>query len=139
MKSTGSGQIQFINLSHPEDGTSTSGEQRRRANSHAARTAHARARRRCMIEYQASKTSQGPENAQAGLETPRSARKSSERPVSNIIETEEPLLPSPISLLASDRRDPFQSFARPFQPIEYFLLDHCESLHHLHDYYQSKP
>jgi len=121
MESTESGRIQFINLSYPGD--ATSGELQRRANSHAARTAHAKARRLCMIEYQASKISQTPEDAQ-GLKKRRSVPRSSERPPFNTIETEAPFLPSPVSMLASDRRDPFQSFARSFQPTEHFLLDH---------------
>lgn len=44
----------------------------------------------------------------------------------NAVRLETVLVPNPISVLASDRRDPFMSFVTPFKPIEHFLLDYCE-------------
>jgi hypothetical protein len=129
--SAGSGMIQFINLSYR--GEATSGKLQRQANSHAARIAHAKARRLCITEYQASKTSQIPEDTQR-LKKRGSVPRGREQPTL----TEELFLPSPVSLLASDRRDPFQSFARSFQPIEHFLLDYCKSLQYFYSYYQSE-
>jgi hypothetical protein len=35
---------------------------------------------------------------------------------------------SPVSILPSSRKDPFMSFARPLNPIEHFLLDHCKRI-----------
>lgn len=132
-------KVQFVNLSFPGNATSTAVQ--RRAHSHAARTAHAKARHLRMIEYHASKikNSQIPE-----AEDPRGAQVTHQRrsgaPRSNLVsslpigatkaDSHVIQLPSPISLLASDRRDPFKSFARLLKPIEHFLLDHCESSHH---------
>jgi hypothetical protein len=108
-------EIQFINLSHPIDAASA--ESQRRANSHAARIAHARTRRLRTMEYQARKAIRHPAEEQRVDEETRTT-----------IELEKALVPSPVSLLASDRRDPFTGFASPFKPIEHFLLDHCESI-----------
>lgn len=71
-----------------------------------------------MLEYQAGKSNP----------IPGASETNAERGNTSVAETEKPALPSPISLLASDRRDPFCSFARPFKPVEHFLLDHCESI-----------
>lgn len=108
-------KIQFINLSHPIDVASA--ESQRRANSHAARIAHARTRRLRTIEYQARKAMQHPVDDWRVDEETRTTNELEKGPV-----------PSPVSLLASDRRDPFTSFASAFKPIEHFLLDHCESI-----------
>ncbi|KAI9735740.1 MAG: hypothetical protein M1818_006348 [Claussenomyces sp. TS43310] len=121
MKSNGLGRIQFINTSDP--GNAISAEEKRRANSHAARTAHAKIRRLRTIEYQAEKGRQEPEGTQEALGRSIAPR-SSVQPTPTAVETEQLVLISPVSLLASSRRDPFQSFARSFKPIEHFLLDH---------------
>lgn len=122
MTSRESGRIQFINLSFPGDAISA--KEQRRVHSHAARTAHANARRILTIEYQSGKAKQIPENAQ-GVKEQSITLKSRARPALGETEIEQAGLPSPVSLLASDRRDPFQSFARSFKPVEHFLLDHC--------------
>jgi len=132
MKLNEPGRIQFINMCYP--GEAMPAEEQGRAHSHAARTAHAKARRLRTIEYQARKASQIPEELQ-GLKERSIAPRSSALPRPNAVDTEQPVLPSPITLLASDRRDPFKSFARPFEPIEHFLLDHCKPLHRLHGYH----
>jgi hypothetical protein len=129
MKLNELGGIQFINMFYQSDAISA--EEQRRAHSHAARTAHAKARRLCTVEYQARKASQLPKGTQ-GIKERSVVPRSSVQPNLNVAETEQPVLPSPVSLLASGRRDPFTSFARPLKPIEHFLLDHCKSLYHLH-------
>jgi hypothetical protein len=133
MKLNELGTIQFANTFYPGDAMAA--EEQGRAHSHAARAAHAKARRLRTIEYQARKASQIPEDHQ-GVKERSIAPSSSVQPILNAVETEQPLLPSPVSLLASDRRDPFKSFARSFESIEHFLLDHCKSLLHLHGYYR---
>jgi hypothetical protein len=80
-----------------------------------------------MIGYQADKTRKIPKDTQETEERERTHRVSVLLP-SDAIEEEASVLPSPVSLLASDRRDPFHSFARPFNRIEHFLLDYCKSL-----------
>ena len=138
-------RVQFIHTSYPANASSATVQ--RRVHSHAARTAHAKARHLRMIKHQASKNKTGPPlqaeggKGVQGLYQARSgAVRSSAVNISiDAIEAEKPVvqLPSPTSLLAPDRRDPFQSFARSFQPMEHFLLDHCESseyfkgFHHL--------
>jgi hypothetical protein len=71
-----------------------------------------------MLEYQAGRS-----NRTTGASETHVARENS-----SVAGTEKTTLPSPIGLLASDRRDPFCSFARPFKPLEHFLLDHCQSI-----------
>lgn len=114
-------RIQFIGSSYP--GYTTWAEVERRAHSHAARTAHAKARRLRIISYQASKRKKIPKVSQQNKEQEDTLRHSVLL-ASDAIGVEKSTLASPESLLASDRRDPFQSFARAFKPIEYFLLDH---------------
>jgi hypothetical protein len=122
------GKIQFISSTYPGD--TTSAKEQRIAHSHAARTAHATARRARIIDYQASKIRQTPEGSQ-GIEQRGNTPMGSVLSTFHAVETEKAVLPSPITLLASDRRDPFNSFARSFEPIEPFLLDHCESRYQL--------
>jgi hypothetical protein len=119
-------KIQFIGSSYPRNAISAKVQQR--VHSHAARTAHAKARRLRIIDHQAGKAKQVAEASQEVEErgsTPRGNLLS----ISGGIEMEKSVLFSPASLLAADRRDPFSSFARSFTPIEHFLLDHCESLY----------
>ncbi|OBT67372.1 hypothetical protein VE03_03055 [Pseudogymnoascus sp. 23342-1-I1] len=123
MSSNGLGIIQFINTSH--QGNTLSAGEHRRANSHAARTAHAKARRLRMIEYQASKVIQPPNDTQNVEDRTVVATSSVVQPIlDNTVEIEQSIIPSPVSLLASDRKDPFNSFGRRFKPVEHFLLDH---------------
>ena len=35
--------------------------------------------------------------------------------------------PEPLDILGAARIDPYQSFSRRMSPMDYFLLDHCES------------
>lgn len=123
MMANNPGKIQFIISTYPGD--TTSAKEQRKAHSHAARAAHATARRLRIIDYQAGKIRQAPEGSEETEEQGSTSMSS----VLSTIAAEEPVkvvLPSPISLLASDRRDPFDIFARSFEPIEHFLLDHCE-------------
>jgi hypothetical protein len=112
MKSKEAGNIQFVNVF---PGNIASTEEQRRLHSHAARTAHAKARRLCTTKYQASKANQLSE----------SSKGSDEMSVVPRI-NQQHVLPNPVSLLASDRKDPFESFARPFNQVEHFLLDYCK-------------
>lgn len=116
--------IQFIVSAYSRD---TSAKEQQKAHSHAARAAHARARRLRTIEYQASKAGQQPETPREvkDLET---TTKGCDILALKADETEGTVLPSLLNLLSSDRRDPFSCFARDFEPIEHFLLDHCEFL-----------
>ncbi|RDW72798.1 hypothetical protein BP6252_06705 [Coleophoma cylindrospora] len=104
-------EIQFIYSSQPKLPGVTSVETQRRVHSHAAWAAHARARRQRLVKYQAIKADSNSEK-----EKQPSTRTAAEIRVATI--------PSPISLLGSDRRDPFGSFARHLIPIEDFLLDY---------------
>jgi hypothetical protein len=132
MASSGLGIIQFINTSR--QGDVTSAEDQRRANSHAARIAHAKTRRLRTIEYQASKARQEPKGTQSS-EDRRIIATSGMQPIpDDMIVVEQSILPSPMSLLASDRRDPFDSFGRAFKPVEHFLLDYCKSSHRFYWY-----
>lgn len=125
MASNGLARIQFINASHQGDAMWV--EDQRRANSHAARIAHAKARRLRTIEYQASKANQAPKGVQGAQDRRIIATSGMQTILGNTVDIDHSILPSPMSLLASDRRDPFNSFGRPFKPVEHFLLDYCKS------------
>lgn len=132
MASSGLGIIQFINTCR--QGEATSAEDQRRANSHAARIAHAKTRRLRTIEYQVSKAKEALKGTQSG-EDRSIITTSGVQPIpGDMIVIEQSILPSPTSLLASDRKDPFDSFGRAFKPVEHFLLDHCKSCHRLYWY-----
>ncbi|KFY51226.1 hypothetical protein V496_08885 [Pseudogymnoascus sp. VKM F-4515 (FW-2607)] len=110
-------------MSH--QGSVVSAEEQRRANSHAARIAHAKARRLRTIEFQASKAIQAPMGSQEVEDQTIVAASGVVQPIlDDTVEIEQSILPSPASLLASDRKDPFESFGRPFKPVEHFLLDY---------------
>ncbi|KAJ5092541.1 hypothetical protein NUU61_007411 [Penicillium alfredii] len=106
-------RVQFIVLSSnsPEEAARSASKQRKLVHSHAARTAHAKARRLRTIHYQAQKAS----IKQSGS-------------VGDCIE-QGPLKELPkaqlVSLLSADRSDPFMSFATPLKRIEEMLFDHC--------------
>ncbi|KAL4999460.1 hypothetical protein BDV10DRAFT_164897 [Aspergillus recurvatus] len=96
--------MQFIHNSAPAQEASSTASQRSLARSHAARSAHARARRLRTIQYQAQKAQeaqkeQGGEHAEA---------------------------PRYVSLhaLSYHRRDPFASSARRLGPMEQMFFDH---------------
>ena len=108
-------KIQFINL----DPSQTSTASQRRIHSHAAREAHARTRRLRVMEHQAYRSAQQSKDGDKENNMALANR--------NPVQPELLVVPSPVSLLASDRRDPFMSFANPFTPIEHFLFQHCES------------
>ncbi|UKZ66124.1 uncharacterized protein TrAtP1_007305 [Trichoderma atroviride] len=104
-------RIEFINLSYPSQGSSST--LRRRAYSHAARVNHAR------VKLARESTSQindkephapSTEEIKAGTTT-----EAKEVPV---------LLPEPIDPLTSSRRDPFGCFVRPLSQLEHYLFDH---------------
>ena len=103
-----SSTLHFVDLSHSCDAISKKG-QRRAARSHAARAAHAKARRLLTIQYQAQKKL-------TGVDKP--TRDNGPDPVA---------APQVFNLLPAGRIDPFMSFARPFRPFEHFLFDHCTS------------
>jgi hypothetical protein len=106
-------EIQFIYSSHPGLPGVKSAETQRRVHSHAAWSAHAKARRQRLLKYQAIKASSNSED-----DTQLCTKAAAEVGIATIS--------SPISLLGSGRRDPFASFARHLIPIEDFLLDYCE-------------
>jgi hypothetical protein len=123
------GQMEFINLSHPSDRSSASLQ--RRANSHAAREAHARARRLRAANYQAHNARKHGQDNQGQSMSRSKGPPDSGQGLGLLIEyglnEETSVTPTPMSLLPADRRDPFGSFVKPFTPREHFLLDHCES------------
>jgi len=128
MTSNGLGSIQFINKSSLDNDLTV--EDQRRAHSHAARAAHAKARRLATIQYQSSKATQV-EDSNHAVNERRITVKSNRHAILNAAKsntTEQPALPSPLNPLPSDRRDPFESFVRPLKRGEHFLLDYCKSL-----------
>lgn len=108
-------RVQFIIVSSnsPEKDAQSATKQRKIAHSHAARTAHAKARRLRTIQYQAQKASR--KQSQSGsVEDGVEQGPPKELPKAQLV-----------SLLSADRRDPFMSFATPLKPLEEMLFDHC--------------
>ncbi|KAH8678026.1 hypothetical protein BX600DRAFT_545695 [Xylariales sp. PMI_506] len=116
------GKVQFINLSHPKDAWSV--QSQRQAHSHAARTAHARTRRLRTIEYQAARFPPSSAHTWVNVDPNREAAETASAPTSHDDGMGDGAMASPITLLASDRRDPFGSFARSLIPLEHYLLDY---------------
>ncbi|KAL4987944.1 hypothetical protein BDW68DRAFT_159974 [Aspergillus falconensis] len=96
--------LQFIHSLAPAQDASSTATQQRLARSHAARSAHARARRLRTIQYQAQKA-QDAQRQQRGedAETPRYWL---------------------LHALSYHRRDPFASSARRLRPMEEMFFDH---------------
>jgi hypothetical protein len=105
-------RVQFIMVSSntPKEAARSGTQQRKLAHSHAARSAHAKARHLRTIQYQAQK---------------RSAKQSD--PAEKCVEEGFPMGPKShlIRILSADRKDPFMSFATPLKPVEEMLFDHC--------------
>ncbi|RAH53642.1 hypothetical protein BO85DRAFT_523329 [Aspergillus piperis CBS 112811] len=100
----------FINVTlAPKEKAALTESQQRITRSHAARSAHARVRHRRMMEYQAQK--RGRIDTRDGVISSCTGFPSSAR-----LEI--------ATVLSSDRRDPFQSFARGLTSLEQFLFDH---------------
>lgn len=93
------------------------------ARAHAARVAHSRKRQFRMIEYHAGKKNK---SIKTGKMAARHKKFVESRLSSAETDAAEDLLiPSPISPLASNRKDPFASSARSFTQDEHFLFDYC--------------
>jgi hypothetical protein len=95
------------------------GNSKQEVRSAAARSAHARARRARMLEYQAADKSKKVEPQDANREL---------SPLSNSYNLQMShrasiVLASPV--LGYERRDPFGSLAIQCSPFEQYLLDHC--------------
>ncbi|KAH8649859.1 hypothetical protein BX600DRAFT_473704 [Xylariales sp. PMI_506] len=123
------GEVHFVH--HSALGEGPSAKSRRHAYSQAARNFHARARRQLTIEYQAAKAAQRKREEGEEKANRQRLRSSSDAPPPWAQDQgfsegsgRRPNVPSPASLLASDRKDPFSSCARSFRPIEHLLLDH---------------
>ncbi|CRG83652.1 hypothetical protein PISL3812_01007 [Talaromyces islandicus] len=115
--------IQFIHSLHPHDAQNPKSQQRARA--HAARVAHSRKRQFRLIEYNAA-------NKNTSRKTGQQKKLPESKPFSRQTATtrdlpivsNDLLIPSPVSQLASDRTDPFASSARSFTRDEHFLFDY---------------
>jgi hypothetical protein len=104
-------QFILVSSNDPEEATRSATRQRKLAHSHAARSAHAKARRLRTIQYQAQKNS----TKQGGL-VEISVKLGPWKAHPNT-----PL----VTILSAGRKDPFMSFATPLKPIEEMLFDHC--------------
>ncbi|KAL7942704.1 hypothetical protein V8C42DRAFT_331678 [Trichoderma barbatum] len=115
-------KIEFINLSHPSQGSSSSLQ--RRAYSHAARISHAtrvkHGRKEASRATNVDPSSRQTKKGQAGEATERR----DECLVEIVPKACQVLIPDPTHQLTSSRRDPFGCFARPLSPLEHHLFDH---------------
>src|SRR3569833_1329694 len=129
--------IRFISVSGPSTRKQAS-THRNTNQSHAARIAHARVRHARTIEYQAANTTTMPQQIQRldggetgnqSFQTESDAHNATSQRSNMVRETGEGAVAGQrpvLGGLGSGRRDPFESFIRPFKPIEHLLLDLCE-------------
>lgn len=114
--------FEFVDFSPSIDGSTTN--TRHRIYSHVARDRHARARHLRTAAYQRAK--EQTRSSQSDIELEDDYVDSSARTSKKVkVGAELATLPSPVGMLASDRRDPFESMSSPLRPAEHFLLDHC--------------
>lgn len=100
-------KIQFIHSPYSKLTRGALVETQRRVHSHAAWAAHAKARQLRVMKFG---------NVEDGRQ-----------PFSNAsFNVDTAVMPSPVGLLGSNRRDPFASVARHLNPIEEFCLDYCK-------------
>ncbi|KAL6812320.1 hypothetical protein V8C40DRAFT_123924 [Trichoderma camerunense] len=114
-------KLEFINLSHPSQGSSS--KLQRRAYSHAARVSHARVKHARKAANQANNVELSippMKKSQAGEVT----EQRDNRLVEIVPEKYPALIPDPVDQLTSSRRDPFGCFVRPLSPLEHYLFDH---------------
>jgi hypothetical protein len=121
-------KVRFINISNPA--ASASANVQRRAHSHAAREAHARTRRLRTAEH-VLRNDMKLAHAGRGHEEAGVVRRDSKRDiwtpcVATSRDTQAAGTCSPVSVLSSNRRDPFASLAMSLGRQEHFLLDHCK-------------
>lgn len=115
--------IEFINLSYPSQGSSSS--LRRRAYSHAARVNHARVKLARKSISQASNVEPlippaKKIEADATTEAKEMCLADAKAKVAAVV------FPDPINPLTSNRRDPFGCFVKPLSQLEHYLFDHCK-------------
>ncbi|KAJ4854755.1 fungal specific transcription factor domain-containing protein [Trichoderma breve] len=114
-------KLEFINLSHPSQGSSS--KLQRRAYSHAARVSHARVKHARKAANQAS-------NVEPSIPYAKKTQASEaiDRRDNCLVdvgpERYSARIPDPVDQLTSSRRDPFGCFARPLSPLEHYLFDH---------------
>ncbi|KAK6444619.1 hypothetical protein FP744_10000867 [Trichoderma asperellum] len=113
--------IEFINLSYPSQGSSSS--LRRRAYSHAARVNHARVKLARKSISQASNVEPLIPPAKkievdATTEAKEICLADAKAKVAAVV------FPDPINPLTSNRRDPFGCFVKPLSQLEHYLFDH---------------
>lgn len=116
-------KLEFINLSHPSQGSSS--KLQRRAYSHAARVSHARVKHARKAANQAN-------NVEPSIPPTKQSQadEATERRDNCLVdvgpERYSARIPDPVDQLTSSRRDPFGCFARPLSPLEHYLFDHCK-------------
>lgn len=116
-------KIEFINLSYPSQGSSSS--LRRRAYSHAARVNHARVKL-------ARKSISQANNVEPHIPPTKNIEACSTAETEEIClprakaKEASVLFPDPIDPLTSNRRDPFGCLVRPLSQLEHYLFDHCK-------------
>ncbi|KAI1141735.1 hypothetical protein F5Y05DRAFT_373635 [Hypoxylon sp. FL0543] len=110
--------MEFINLAHPAQ--SGSRELRRQAHSHAARTAHARARRLRVIGYMQQKA-QDPDMQEPARQSPNRAMDDHERAS---LSGDETMILAPRPISSSFEQEPLASFLASLTDREHFLFSH---------------
>lgn len=115
-------KIEFINLSHPSQISSS--HLQRRAYSHAARVNHARAKlARKEVPHADDVAPVDPHPGDGEVAKSIVVRN---RCLAETMPMCQTGAPDPVNHLASSRRDPFGCFVRPLSTLEHYLFDHCE-------------
>lgn len=118
--------MEFITLAHPDEKDSAS--LKRQAHSHAARVAHARARRLRMAAHAKQRTDALKEEAQ-GKASKNELPMTVTRQTNNQEFSRDPALAitMPKTISGAFEHEPLASFIKSLAPREHFIFDHCES------------
>ncbi|KAI0138976.1 hypothetical protein F4776DRAFT_617512 [Hypoxylon sp. NC0597] len=110
--------MEFITMAHPAQ--SRSRNLRRQAHSHAARVAHARARKVRMLGYMQRKA-HDPDMQEGNLQSPNWA---TEERTQTSISRDETIILAPRSISGAFEHEPLASFLRSLTHREHFLFSH---------------
>lgn len=126
------GWNEFITVSHPAQGASNN--LKRRAHSHAARVAHARARRHRVAEYMNEKDTVE-QKAQREATNHGSQNQTQTRDVLchqcnlGLVGRDKTTFLAKRAISDAFEHEPFARFMESLSPREHFMLNHCESVH----------
>jgi hypothetical protein len=112
--------MEFITLAHPEQ--KNSARLKRQAHSHAARVAHARARKVRMADYQQSAAI---DRRPSGEATSQSEDAEIRRRTKQNVDNSRAVTAALLGISGAFEHEPLASFIQSLTPREHFVFSHC--------------